>query len=274
MLVRAEASEAATVVDHMEVWDTYNGKGTKLGNVFSKTIDQAFTVSGNGAHKITVEDIGGGPTYPILHSKISNYTVSSTYGVFVSTPANNSTQSRLVPLSAFAVEPGAQESSTGIDHLEVWNGGTKIGDSPKGTRISQWYAFAPGKYTLTVEDVSGAGQVLHKANVTFTVSSGLGVYVNSPANNSTWPTTTVPINAYAYEQSGSSTPLVYEIQVWDNTHGVKLGESSTGVGVDSVFINQNVTLPGAGTYQLAIEDINPKNGYKPIHTTYVTVTVK
>ena len=274
VLVRAEASESAAVVDHIEVWDTYNGKGTKLGNVFSKTIDQGFTVSGNGAHKITVEDIGGGPTYPILHSKISNYTVSSTYGVFVSTPANNSTQSRLVPLSAFAVEPGAQESSTGIDHLEVWNGSTKIGDSPKGTRISQWYAFAPGKYTLTVEDVSGAGQVLHKANVTFTVSSSLGVYVNSPANNSTWPTTTVPINAYAYEQSGSSTPLVYEIQVWDNTHGVKLGESSTGVGVDSVFINQNVTLPVAGTYQLAIEDINPKNGYKPIHTTYVTVTVK
>jgi len=44
--------------------------------------------------------------------------------------------------------------------------------------------------------------------------------------------------------------------------------------VNSVFINQTVTLPGAGTYQLAIEDINPNNGYKAIHTTYVTVTVK
>jgi hypothetical protein len=84
----------------------------------------------------------------------------------------------------------------------------------------------------------------------------------------------VPIGAYAHEQNGSSTPLVDHIEVWDNTHGVKLGQSATGVGVNSVFINQNVTLPGPGTYQLAIEDINPNNGYKPIHTTYVNVTIK
>jgi hypothetical protein len=172
------------------------------------------------------------------------------------------------------VEAGAQASSSGIERLEVWNGNAKLGDSPKGTSISQWYSFAPGKYTLTLQDVSGAGQVLHKSNVTFTVSSGLGVYVNSPANDSTWPTTTVPINAYAYEQNGASTPLVYQIQVWDNTHGVKLGESAIGVGVNSVFINQSVKLPSSGTYQLAIEDINPNNGYKGIHTTYVNVTVK
>jgi Phosphoesterase family len=274
LLVKAAASELGAVVDHMEVWDTFNGKATKLGNVFSKTIDQAFTVSGNGAHQITVQDIGGAPTYPVLHAETTNYTRSSTYGVFVNTPANNSTQSRLVPLSAFAVEAGAQASSSGIERLEVWNGNAKLGDSPRGTSISQWYSFAPGKYTLTVQDVSGAGQVLHKSNVTFTVSSSLGVYVNSPANNSTWPITTVPINAYAYEQNGARTPLVYQLQVWDNTHGVKLGESATGVGVNSEFINQSVTLPSAGTYQLAIDDIDSNNGYKAIHTTYVTVTVK
>jgi hypothetical protein len=99
-------------------------------------------------------------------------------------------------------------------------------------------------------------------------------YVNSPANNSTWATTAVPINAYAYEQTGSSTPLVDHIEVWDNTHGVKLGQSVTGVGLNSVFMNQNVTLPGPGTFQLTIEDINPNNGYKAIHTALVNVTVK
>jgi hypothetical protein len=251
----------------MEVWDTFNGKATKLGNVFNKTIDQTFTVTANGAHQMTVQDVGGAPNYAVLHKEVTNYTVSSTYGVFVGTPANNSTQSRLVPLSAFAVEPGSAASIAGIDHLEVWNGSTKIGDSPKGTVLNQWYEFAPGKYTLTVEDVSGGGQVLHTSKVTFTVSSSLGVFVNTPANNSTWPTTTVPIN-------GSSTPLVYQLQVWDNTHGVKLGESVTGVGLNSVFMNQSVTFPGPGTYQLAIEDIDPNNGYKSIHTTYVNVTVK
>ncbi len=274
VLVNAAASELGAQVDHMEVWDTYKGKSTKLGNVFSKTIDQAFTVSGNGAHQITVEDIGVAPSYAILHQEITNYTVSSSYGVFVSTPAKNSTQAPLFPLNAFAVESSAEESGSGIDHIEVWNGNTKVGDSPKGTAINQWYSFAPGKYTLTVKDATSGGQPLHESEVTLTVSSNPGVYVNSPANNSGWPTTTVPINAYAYEQNGVSTPLVDHIEVWDNTHGVKLGESPTGVGVNSVFINQNVTLPKAGTYQLAILDVNPNNGYKAIHTAYVTVTVK
>jgi hypothetical protein len=97
--------------------------------------------------------------------------------------------------------------------------------------------------------------------------------VNSPANNSTWPTTTVPIKAYAYEQNGSSTPLVDHIEVWDSTHGVKLGQSPVGLGLHSLFIDQTVTLPRAGTYQLAILDVDG-NSYNRIHTTYVNVTVK
>ena len=125
-----------------------------------------------------------------------------------------------------------------------------------------------------MQDVSSQGQRIHETNLNLTVSSGLGVYVNSPANNSTWLNTTIPINAYASEQSGASTPLVDHIEVWDNTHGVKLGESTTGVGVNSLFINQNVTLPKPGSYQLAIMDINPNNGFKAIHTTYVDITIK
>jgi hypothetical protein len=274
VLVNAAASELSAQVDHMEVWDTFNGKPTKLGNVFSKTIDQAFPVSGNGAHQMKILDIGGPPSYKTLHQEVTNYTRSSSYGVFVNTPANNSTQAPLFPVSAFAVEAGAERSSSGTDHIEVWNGDTKLGDSPKGSSISQWYSLEPGNYTLTVQDVNSSEQRLHETKVTFTVSASPGVHVNSPANNSIWSTTTVPINAYAYEQDGSKTPLVDHIEVWDSTHGVKLGESPTGVGVNSVFMNQNVTLPKAGSYELAILDINPNNGYKPIHTSYVTVTVK
>ena len=274
VLVNAAASELSAQVDHMEVWDTFNGKATKLGNVFSKTIDQAFSVSGNGAHQMTIQDIGAAPSYKTLHKQVTNYTRSSTYGVVVKTPANGSTQATLFPLSAFAVEAGAERSSSGIDHIEVWNGDTKLGDSPRGTSVSQWYSLEPGSYTLTVQDVTSSEVRLHETKVSFTVSSALGVHINSPANNSTWSTTTVPINAYAYEQNGSNTPLVDHIEVWDNTHGVKLGESPTGVGVNSAFINQNVTLPKAGSYELAIMDINPNNGYKAIHTSYVNITVK
>lgn len=274
LLVNAAASELGKEIDHIEVWDTFNAVPTKLGNVYSKAVDESYTVHGNGLHTMTVQDIGTAPTYPILHKETTNYTVSSSYGMFVTTPASGATQGSLVPISAFAVEPGAEESSSGIDHIEVWNGDSKLGDSPKGTTINQRYSLAAGKYTLTVQDVSGSGQVLHKTEVSFTVSSALGVYVNTPANGSTWSSATIPINAYADEQSGSNTPLIDHLEVWDNTHGVKLGQSPTGVGVNSAFINQSVTLPGAGTYQLAIEDINPNNGYKPIHTSYVMVTVK
>ena len=274
VLVNAAASELSAQVDHMEVWDTFNGKATKLGNVFSKTIDQAFSVSGNGAHQMTIQDIGAAPSYKTLHKQVTNYTRSSAYGVVVKTPANGSTQATLFPLSAFAVEAGGERTASGIDHIEVWNGATKLGDSPRGNNVSQWYSLEPGSYTLTVQDVTSSEVRLHETKVSFTVSSALGVHVNSPANNSTWSTTTVPINAYAYEQDGSKTPLVDHIEVWDNTHGVKLGESPTGVGVNSAFINQNVTLPKAGSYELAIMDINPNNGFKPIHTSYVNITVK
>ena len=144
ILVNAAASELDAQVDHMEVWDTFNGTPTKLGNVFSKTIDQAYTVSGNGVHIVTVQDIGGAPSYPILHKKVTTYTVSSNYGVFVKTPANGSTQATLFPLIAFALESGAQGSSSGVDHIEIWNGNTKLGDSPEETTISQWFSLAPG----------------------------------------------------------------------------------------------------------------------------------
>jgi phosphatidylinositol-3-phosphatase len=274
LLVKAAASELSAKVDHVEVWDTFEGTPTKLGNIFSKSVDHSYAVSGVGSHTMTVQDIGVAPNYAILHKEVTNYTVSSTRGVVVNTPANGSTQATLFPLSAFAVEASAEESSSGIDHIEVWNGDTKLGDSPKGTAISQWYSLAPGAYTLSVKDVTSGGATLHTTKVSFAVSSGLGVFVNSPANHSTWTTATIPIHAYADEQSGASTPVVDHIEVWDNTHGIKLGESATGVGVNSAFMNQNVTLAGAGTYQLAIEDINPNNGYKPIHISYVNVTVK
>lgn len=75
----------------------------------------------------------------------------------MNTPASGSTQATLVPVSASAVEASAEESGSGIDHIEVWNGNTKLGNSPKGTKISQWYSLAPGAYTLSIKDVTAGG---------------------------------------------------------------------------------------------------------------------
>lgn len=273
VIVDAAASELSAPVDHLEVWDSFDGKSTKLGSAFSKTIHQAFQVSGIGTHQLIVKDIGVAPSYPLLHQQVAKYTVSSHYGIFVNTPASTSTQSRLVPVSAFAVESSAPESSSGIDHLEVWDGSTKLGDSPKGISINQSYTLQPGRHTLAIKDVTFAGITLHSREVSFTVSEDTGVYVNSPANDSSWATVNVPINAYAYEQSGATTPLVDHLEIWDNSHGVKLEQSVTGVGLNSNFIDRNITLPGPGLYQLVIEDIN-SNTDKPIHKTYVNIKVQ
>jgi hypothetical protein len=96
--VNAAASELNAQVDRVEVWDSFNGEATKLGNVYSKTMDEALRVSGNGAHQMTVQDIGGPSGNAILHKEVTPYLVSSSYGVFVNTPANHSTQASLFPL--------------------------------------------------------------------------------------------------------------------------------------------------------------------------------
>jgi phosphatidylinositol-3-phosphatase len=266
--VNAAASEMGATIGSLEITDNFGGRTLKLAKVPSSAIDEVFQITGIGAHQITVSDVTTDGT--LLHSKATNFNVSSSAGVFVELPAANSTQATFFPLNAWAVETG---SSTGVDHIEVWEGATKLGDSPTGASMSQWFSLPVGNHMLTVEDVSTTGVILNKQEVSFAVSSARGVRVNSPPNNSTWPTNTVPINAYAFEQNGSITPLVDHLEVWDNTHGVKLGQSPTGVGVNSLFINQNVTLPRAGTYQLAINDVNA-NGYGAIHTTYTTITVK
>lgn len=269
VLVEATAKELGSSIDHIEIWDN----GTKLANVFSTTVDQSFTLAA-GSHQMTVEDIGPSPNFAILHKEITNFTVSGTNGVFVSTPANGSTQATFFPVNAYAVD-----GSTPIDHVEVWADGNKLGDSPKGSTVSQWYTLSAGSHTLTVQAMTAGGTVLEKSMVTFTASANNGVYVNTPANNAT-VSATIPINAYAFEGISGQTgtlDVVDHMEVWDNTHGVKLANSPTGTGVTSLFINQSVTVDvakyGTGTYQLAIDDINASN-FQPIHTTLINVNVQ
>jgi hypothetical protein len=66
-------------IDHMEVWDLFNGNSTKLGNSAegyassSTFINQTFTLPA-GSHQLTIQDIGPNP-YPILHKVVLNITV-------------------------------------------------------------------------------------------------------------------------------------------------------------------------------------------------------
>jgi hypothetical protein len=265
VLVKATASELGSSIDHMEIWDN----GAKLANIFASSVNQSFTLSA-GSHQMTVQDIGPGPGFAVLHKETTNFTVSASNAVFISTPANGTTQATFLPVSAFAVS-----ASTPIDHVEVWLDGNKLGDSPKGSTVNQRFMVSAGTHSMTVQSMTSQAVVINQSSVTFTAASSNGVYVNSPANNST-SSATIAVNAYSYEQNGS-TDVVDHMEVWDNTHGVKLANSPTGTGVTSLYINQNVTVDrakfGPGTYQLAISDIRA-GALTTIHTTFVNVNVQ
>ena len=258
--VSAAASELSSKIDHVEVWDN----GAKLANVFSPTVNQSFNLTA-GPHLMTVQDIGPGPNYLILHKQTVSFTVSSSNGVFVTSPAANSTQASLFPLNAYAVE-----STGNIDHLEVWADGQKLGDSPRGSTISQWFnSLAPGSHQITVQDVTSSELVLHRTIFSVTISSANNIYVNSPVKG-THNGTSVLVNAYAYEQNNSS-QQVDHVEVWDN--GVKLGNSPLGYAVTSLFINQNFTL-AKGSHQLTVQDVGLAPKYSVLHKSTISLTVQ
>jgi Phosphoesterase family len=259
VVVNAVASELGTKIDHMEIWDN----GTKLGSVFSSTVNQRFTLS-VGQHQMIIRDVGPSPDYAVLNRQKTSFVVSPNNGICINSPAGNSVQAMLFPVSAYAVEPGGN-----IDHLELWADGRRMGNSPKGSTLQQWYSLPTGLHELTVKDVStGNNQVLHTAMISISVSSGNNVYVNSPATNSTQGRY-VRVNAYAYEQN-SSKQLVDHLEVWDN--GTKLGNSPIAYGGTSLFINQTYTLP-PGQHQLTIEDVSTGT-YQVIHKKSARITVQ
>lgn len=258
VVVNAAASELGSKIDHMEIWDN----GVKLANVFSSTINQKFTLAA-GRHQMTIQDIGPSPNYAVLHKQKTNFVVSASNGVFIRMPAANSTQAMLFPVSAYAVESGGN-----IDHLEIWLDGTKLGNSPEGSTIQQWYSATTGSHQLTIKDISTSSQVLHQTTIPISISSANNVYLNSPANNSSQGTS-VRVSAYAYEQNNSN-QLVDHLEVWDN--GTKLGNSPLPYGGSSLFMDQTYTL-AAGSHQLTIQDISTGT-YAVIHKRIVNITVQ
>jgi acid phosphatase len=271
--VKASALENGRTIDHLELWD--NTTGLKLGNFPGSSMNQTFTFT-TGQHQLVVQDMSAGGV--VYHKEYSTVNVSSSGGVFITTPANSSTQAAKTTLLPPATSPGfpvvayAVEAATPIDHLEVWDNGTKLGDSPKGSTINQWYNVAAGSHAITVQDMTSNGTMIHNSTVNVTVTASDGVYVNAPANNSTLSGTTVHVNAYASEFRSSPAVLIDHMEVWDNTHNIKLGNSPSGNGITSLYVDKDFILTkGSGTYQLAISDIN--TSFVKVHTTYVTVTV-
>jgi hypothetical protein len=181
-------------------------------------------------------------------------------GVTVASPMQNATTGTQVTVDASATEPGAQ-----IYQLQVWDQttGTKLGQSAANTSaINQTYSLASGVHQLVVEDITaGTFQALHKTLVNITVVAA-GVTITAPTPNST-SGTQVPVTASATEPNTQ----IYQLQVWDNSIGQKLGESAPGTSA----VSQTYSL-GPGTHQIVVEDISAGT-FQALHKSSVNINV-
>jgi len=255
VLVNASASES-TKVYQLQVWDNLSGQ--KIGESAPNTSSFNQTVSLlPGTHQLIIEDIAAG-NFKVLHKAIVMITVSQD-GIAITAPAPNTTSGPAVLVSASASETAGQ-----IYQLQVWDTttGQKLGESAPGTSsINQTFTLAAGAHQLTVEDIgAGTFQTLHKASVNITVQAD-GVFISSPATSSIKQQ--ILISASARESAAS----IYQLQIWDDTTGQKLGQSAAGTST----ISQTLTLT-PGTHQIVVEDI-AAGTFQALHKAGITVNV-
>jgi hypothetical protein len=245
-----------------------NGDRDVAGQVYTAVIGPTVTPNSvsNALYKHentlrTILEALGITTYPGASASVSAMEDFFTAGqVTITSPAQNDTTGTQVLVTASANEPDAL-----IYQLQVWDDttGQKLGESAPGTStINQTVWLAPGAHRIVVEDIStGTYSNLHAANVNITVVAD-GVTIASPANNTTTGSQ-VLVSASATESSAQ----IYQLQIWDDTTGQKLGESAPG----SSAISQTYSL-APGTHRLIIEDIS-RGSYQVLHAGSVTISV-
>jgi len=256
VVVSASATESSAQIWQLQVWD--RGTGQKLAESApgSSSIQQTLVLS-PGTHQLVVEDIAAG-NFQMLHKALVTITVHAD-GVNIASPVANSTSGPSVLVNASAMESAAQ-----IYQLQVWDNttGRKLGESAPGTSaINQTFSLAAGPHQIIVEDLStGSFQTLHKTLVNITVLAD-GVSIAAPLSGATTGSQ-VAVNASARESAAG----IYQLQVWDNTTGKKLGESAPG----SSTISQTFSLT-PGTHEIVVEDISTGT-FQALHKSSVTIT--
>jgi hypothetical protein len=226
------------------------------------------SISGSASSTLTVATSSSTPaaTYTITITGISGSIVHSTAvllavnaatgSVSITAPSNNSNQSTSVRVTASATEPGIQ-----IAQMQVWDNttGIRLGIN-NGSTIDQTYTLATGTHQIIVEDLAPVTfAVLHTSTVNITVFAD-GVHITAPANNASI-TGPVRVTGFATESSAQ----IAQIQVWDNTTGVRLGINN-GSSIDQTY-----TLP-AGAHQIIMEDL-AAGTFAVLHTSSVNITV-
>jgi Bacterial Ig domain len=152
----AQAVESEPI-DQVQVWD--NGK--KLAWYPGSSVNQYFALS-SGMHTVTVLDEDN--HYLVLHKSSVTYSVQDEAdGVTILSPTSNQT----IGSSTVHIEAQSKEAVP-ISQIQVWDNGQKLGWWA-GSSVSQEFTLAPGKHTVTVEDLSSNFQVIHRASASYTL---------------------------------------------------------------------------------------------------------
>jgi hypothetical protein len=252
--ISASATEPSTQIYQLQVWDTTTGRKLGESTPGTSTFSRAVALT-PGTHNLVIDDIATGNFLPIHQSSVTITVVAD--GVRISSPQPNTVSGMQIPVVA-----NATESAASIYQLQVWDAttGTKLGQSAPGTSsINQTYSLTPGTHQLVVEDISvGTFTTLHTSSVSVSVLAD-GVSARSQVTGRQ-----VTINATAHESAAT----IYNLQVWDATTGVKLGQSAAHTST----INQTYTL-APGKHTIVVEDVSTGT-FQILHTATTTVTIQ
>ena len=180
---------------------------------------------------------------------------ASATGVSVSSPTNGSTVSSPVHFVATATTGCSQ----GVSAMGIYSEPFVLAYSVNGSKIDTNLTLAPGTYNAVVQEWDNCGGT-SKTTVTITVSSSgqTGVFVTTPANNST---VTSPVHFVATAVSSCSKGV--------SAMGIYTAPFVLAYHVSGASIDTNLTL-NAGTYNTVVEEWDNCGGAS---STPITITV-
>lgn len=180
-------------------------------------------------------------------------TASAFAGVTISSPSNGSTTSTSVNFVASA----STSCSKGVGSMGIYPAAYQLAYVANGSSLNTSLNLNPGNYNIVIVGWDNCGGAT-TAGVNITVKSGTGVYVTSPANNSTVGS---PANFVATATTTCSLGV--------SAMGIYTAPYQLAYVVNGASLNTSLNL-NSGTYQAVVEEWDRCGGAA---TTPITITV-
>lgn len=182
-------------------------------------------------------------------------TTSAFAGVTVSSPGTGAT----VQSPVHYVATATTSCSKGVSAIGIYTAPSQLAYVVNGASLDKSLALSPGTYNTVVQEWDNCGGAATK-RITITVTGGgqSGVYVNSPANNST---VTSPANFVATATTSCSAGV--------SAMGIYTAPYALAYTVNGASLNTNLNL-GPGTYHATVVEWDHCGGAA---TAPLTITV-